>query len=82
MNPPINPHMHQLIHPPIGGGVSTAYKSLNRIKLSQLVEDLLHFSDLTLGLGVAVWLGGGVQVEPPCMCTQMHMHACVHTHIW
>ena len=31
------------MHPPIGGGVSTDFKSLNRIKISQLVQILLHF---------------------------------------
>ena len=31
------------MHPPIGGGVSTDFKSSNRIKISQLVQILLHF---------------------------------------
>ena len=31
------------MHPPIGGGVSTDFKSSNRIKISRLVQILLHF---------------------------------------
>ena len=31
------------MHPPIGGGVSTDFKSSNRIKISWLVQILLHF---------------------------------------
>ena len=35
------------MQPPIGGGVSTNHKSSNRIKLSQLGQDLFNFNDLT-----------------------------------
>ena len=31
------------MHPPIGGGVSTDFKSANRIKISQLVQILFYF---------------------------------------
>ena len=34
INPPNHPPTHQTIHPPIGGGVSTDFKSSNRIKIS------------------------------------------------
>ena len=43
INPPIHPPTHQPMHPPIGGGVSTDFKSSNRIKISRLVQILLHF---------------------------------------
>ena len=36
--PPINPPTH----PPIGGGVSTDVKSLNKIEISPFILDLLH----------------------------------------
>ena len=52
MAPSINPSNHpltyQTIHPPIVGGVSTDFKSSNRIKISWFVHVLLNF----------YWFGG------------------------
>ena len=42
-HPLTHPSTHQPMHPPIGGGVSTDFKSSNRIKISGLVQILLHF---------------------------------------
>ena len=61
-------------------------ESLNRIELSQLVQDLLNFGDLgSLRLwGGGRWVGGGVRGiwghggVPP----HMHMHAHAHTHMY
>ena len=36
------------MHPPMGGGVSTNYKSSTRIELSQLGQDLLNFYSFDL----------------------------------
>ena len=47
------------MHPLIGGGVSTDFKSLNRIKISRLVQILLHFTDS----GPPIPPGGGGWVE-------------------
>ena len=41
--PPNHPPTHQTIHPPIGGGVSTDFKSSNRIKISRFIQVLLNF---------------------------------------
>ena len=60
---------HPSIHPPIGGGVSTDFKSSNRIAISQLVQELLNFYWLgvvPLGNGggwMWVWMCGST----PCM---------------
>ena len=43
INPPNHPPTHQTIHPPIGGGVSTDFKSSNRIKISRFIQVLLNF---------------------------------------
>ena len=48
INPPNHPPTHQTIHPPIGGGVSTDFKSSNRIKISWFVQVLLNL----------YWFGG------------------------
>ena len=45
---PTNPPIHETKHSPMGGGVSTDFKSLNRIEISQFVKFLLHF----------YWFGG------------------------
>ena len=55
-------------------------ESSNRIKLSQLVQDLLNF-----GVSGSLWLWGwGVVGGAPhtCAhaCTHMHMHVHTHTH--
>ena len=61
-------------------------ESSNRIKLSQLVQDLLNFGvlgSLRLWGRGAGWMGWGVAGGcPPHMCTCMHMHthAPMHTH--
>ena len=51
------------MHPPIGGGFSTDFKSSNRIKISRLVQILLHFYWFRGGgiggyLGCWGWCGG------------------------
>ena len=65
MAPPINPPNHQTIHSPIGGGVSTDFKSSNRIKISQFVQVLLNFYWFRgvpprAGVGVGGGLNGGL----------------------
>ena len=59
-------------------------ESLNRIKLSRLVQDLLNFGDLgslqLWGLGRWVGVSGGIGVLPH-MCTCMHTHACTCIHV-
>ena len=64
MVPPINPHnhppTHQTIHPPIGGGVSTDFKSSNRIKISWFVQVLLNFYWFGWSPRVEVGAGGGL----------------------
>ena len=50
-----HPTTHQPVHPPIGGGATIDHKSANRIKLSQLVQELFHLSDLKPPGG---WIGG------------------------
>ena len=74
MTPPINQPIHpptcQTIHTHIDGGVSTDFKSFKRIKFSQFVHDLLHFSDL----GCLPLEGGWVKVTPTHMCICMHIH--------
>ena len=81
----------------MGEGVSTDFKSSNRIEISQLVQVLLNFewfrgSPLGGG-GVGRWgwgWGGGwmwvgvVRRCTPSMCTCMHMHARTRawTRIW
>ena len=62
MAPPINPPNHRPTHqtkpPTIGGGVSTDFKSSNRIKISQFVQVLLNFYWLWWSPRVGV--GGGL----------------------
>ena len=62
-------------------------ESLNRIKLSQLVQDLLNFAVLgSLRLwGGSRWVGGcqghlGAWGGVPHTraCTHMHIHTCIH----
>ena len=60
INPPNHPPTHQTIHPPIGGGVSTDFKSSNRIKISWFVQVLLNF--YWFG-GSPRWGGGGCRVK-------------------
>ena len=60
MVPPINPPTHQTIHPPIGGGVSTDFKSSNRIKISQFIQVLLNFYWFGWSPQVRVGVGGGL----------------------
>ena len=62
---------------------------LHRIKLSQIVEVLLHFSDLEPcglddGAGVGVSRGMGVPHKHGCTCAYMHIHAKIHMgiHLW
>ena len=75
---PTHQHTHQTIHPPMGGEVSTDFKSSNRIEISQLVQVLLNFDwfrGSPLGGGGGwMWVGGGERVPP----THMHMHIWHH----
>ena len=70
---------HEIIHPPMGGEVSTDFKSSNRIEISRLVQELLNFDwfrgSPTLGVGGWVDGGGGWWQGPP---THMHMQAHAH----
>ena len=82
-----HPPTHQTIHPPLGGEVSTDFKSSNRIEISWLVQVLLNF-DWFWGspLGGGGWLDGvGVVTGCPphtCTCTCMHACACTCTCVW
>ena len=81
MSPPINPPTHQTIHPPMGGEVSTDFKSSNRFETSRLVQVLLNFDWFwgpPQGLrGWVDWGGGGKRVPPTHVHTHMHTHACM-----
>ena len=87
--PPINPPTHQTVHPPMGGEVSTDFKSSNGIEISRLVQVLLNFdwfrgSPLGVGGGGWVEVGGVVRGCPhtcahACACMHAHMHT--HTHM-
>ena len=78
INPPTHPPTHQTMHPPMGGGVSTDFKSSNRIEISWLVQVLLNFYWFwgSPPWGVGVWGCGVVWGCPPHMCT----HTCRHAH--
>ena len=62
------------MHQPIGGGVSTDFKSSNRIKISRLVQILLHFSWFGAphpqGVGWVEWVSGvlGMMWGPSRWC--------------
>ena len=60
INPPIYLPTHQTIHPPIGGEVSTDVKSINRIEISQFIQDESNFYYLgSPPLGGGGWVGEG-----------------------
>ena len=64
MAPSINPAIHPPNYtPPIGGEVSTDFKSSNRIEISQLVQILLNFywfwGPPSRGWGWVEWVCGG-----------------------
>ena len=79
LTPPINPPTHQIIHPPMGGGFSTDFKSSNRIELSWLVQVLLNFYWFRwYPMGGGRWVDwgrdgygcvGGVPCIHTCTCT-------------
>ena len=66
----------------MGGGVSTDFKSLNRIKLSQFIQVLLNFYWLW-GVPPWGWVGGwlGVRLGGGNPHTYVHTHACMCTHM-
>ena len=87
-HPSTHPPTHQTIHPPMGGEVSTDFKSSNGIEISRLVQVLLNF-DLIPGVpptGGRGWVygGGGWWEGAPHTCTQActctHVHACTRTY--
>ena len=67
---------HQTIHPPMGGEVSTDFKSSNGIEISRLVQVLLNFDwfrGSPLGGGrVGGWWCGVVSGCTPHTCTCTH----------
>ena len=84
---PMHSPTNQPIHPPIGKEVFTDYKSSNRIKLSQIVQDLFLFQWFdTLGFmgWVSGWVGEWVRVwvgwrnPHACACMYIYVHACMH----
>ena len=83
---PTHPPTHKTIHPPMGGEVSTDFKSSNGIQISQLVEVLLNFDwfrgSPPGGGEVSGWGWGVVRGCTPHTCTCMHIHARTHTHVW
>ena len=79
---PTHQPTHQTMHPPMGGGFSTKFKSSNRIELSWLVQVLLNFDwfwgpPWGLAGGGLGW-GGCGYVEGYTMHT--HAHACTQPH--
>ena len=58
-------------------------ESLNRIKLSRLVQDLLNFAVLgSLRLwGGGRWVGGVRGIWGHVGCPPTHAHACAHMHM-
>ena len=79
-HPSTHPPTHQIIHPPMGGGVSTDFKSSNRIEISRLVQVLLNF-EWFLGSppGGGGWLDGvGDGEGAPHLCA----HVCTCTHMY
>ena len=70
---PMHSPTNQPIHPPIGKEVFTDYKSSNRIKLSQIVQDLFLFLMIWHPwiYRVGEWVSG--LGESPCMCMHVHL---------
>ena len=85
---PTHPPTNQIIHPPMGGEVSTDFKSSNRIEISRFVQVLLNFKwfrgSPPGGGGLLGWgwrvVRGCILPTCTCMCTRMHAHAhiCVY----
>ena len=65
----------------MSSGIFRGKESSNRIKLSQLVQDLLNFGVLgSLWLwGWGRWMGGHLG-HGACSHTHAHAHACMHMH--
>ena len=82
MNPPNHPPTHQTIHPPMGGEVSTDFKSSNRIEISRLVQVLLNFDWFWGSPPGGGWIGVRVVRRCPHTCTCTHVHAwmCIWHH--
>ena len=79
-HPLTHPPTHQIIHPPMGGEVSTDFKSSNGIEISWLVQVLLNFDwfrgSPPWGMGgVGGWGWGVVGGCPPHTCTRTRTHA-------
>ena len=70
IRPTIHPPTHQTKHPPMGGEVSTNFKSANRIEISSFVQVLLWFNWFW-GYPHGGWVGGGG-------VTPRHIHICMH----
>ena len=78
---PTHPPTHQTIHPPMGGEVSTDFKSSNGNEISWLVQVLLTFDWFQGPPGGWGWVDVGVGwwVGAPPTCAQAH--ACMHVHV-
>ena len=63
------------MHPRLGGGVSTDFKSSNRIEISWLVQVLLNFDWFQ---GSPLGSGGGLVRG----CPPTHANACTHICVW
>ena len=64
----------------MSSGVFRGKESLNRIKLSRLVQDLLNF-----GVLGSLWLWGGGRWMGGCLeawGVSQHMYTCTHTHMY
>ena len=81
INPPIHPPTHQIIHPFMGVGVSTDFKSSNRTEISWLVQVLFNFEwfqwspPWVVGNG-CIGVEGSERVHP----THVHIHAHAQTY--
>ena len=88
LHPSTHPPTHQTIHPPMGGGVSTDFKSSNGIEISWLVQVLLNFEWFRgsppwgWGVGGLGWWVVRGCTPPMCTHTCTHACACTHTHVW
>ena len=78
---PTHQPTHQIIHPPMAGGVSTDFKSSNRIEICRLVQVLWNFEwfrGSPWGWGWVDVGGGGERVHPIHVHMHVHAHACMY----
>ena len=74
----------KLYTPPMGGGVSTDFKSSNRIEISRLVQVVLNFEWFrgSPTLGARGWVDGGGGWWKGASHPHAHASACMHAHAY